>query len=231
MTSQPKNHPNVTFPFPHSNTLTIEMKEFQQAGRYIEAQTSLMKVEAFQKEANKRVREELKGRHAQEKKEIEEAHLAEFNQFEEFWEHKVKEFEEEASKAQDEMVSRHQEEIVKFEEELQKSLPQRPKDSSEVLNLKKIEDNLARQQEYLEAHKVQQKCQDMEREEQDKWDQVRDQKIRNQLNQLILKQNQELNALRKRITSAQEEQTKTRASELERYATFSQPDVLIVSRW
>jgi hypothetical protein len=111
---------------------------------------------------------------------------------------------------------RHQDEVVKFEEELQKALPARPKDSSDVLNLKKIEENLARQKEYLEAHKVQQKCFEKEREETEKWGVVREQKIKNQLNQLLQKQQQELSALRKRIASAQEEQTKTRASELER---------------
>lgn len=198
------------------NQLTEEMKEYQRNGRYIEAQSSLMKVEAFQQEANRRFRESLKAKHLNEKKEIEEAHLGEFKQFEAFWDGKIAEFQEEASRAEEETVQRQQEELVRFEEELQKSMPARPKDSSDVLNLKKIEENLAKQQEYLEAHKVQQKCQGMEREEQEKWDVTRECKIRNQLNQLIQKQQQELNALRKRISTAQEEHLKTRATELER---------------
>lgn len=35
---------------------------------------------------------------------------------------------------------------------LEERLPQNPKDSSELLNLKRIQDQLARQREYADAH-------------------------------------------------------------------------------
>jgi len=44
---------------------------------------------------------------------------------------------------------------MEFEQEINKSLSSRPKDSSELMNLRKIEENLAKQEDYLEAHKVQ----------------------------------------------------------------------------
>lgn len=44
-----------------------------------------------------------------------------------------------------------------FIEELEKSLPLKPKDSPELLNLKKIEESLAKQEDYIEAHKIQQR--------------------------------------------------------------------------
>ena len=63
------------------------------------------------------------------------------------------------------MIERHGIELEKFIEVLNKNLPEAPKDSSELLNLRKIEQNLVREKEYflynllptaryLEAHKV-----------------------------------------------------------------------------
>eukprot|EP01017_Pseudomicrothorax_dubius_P038119 TRINITY_DN5672_c0_g1_i1.p1 TRINITY_DN5672_c0_g1~~TRINITY_DN5672_c0_g1_i1.p1 ORF type:complete len:309 (-),score=117.76 TRINITY_DN5672_c0_g1_i1:162-1088(-) len=196
--------------------LTDQMKEFERAGKYIEAQSALIKIEEFKKEANRKYKEQLRSRHAKERKEIEESHLEEFNKFNEFWDKKMLDFQEEAAKAENELLSRHQEELTKFAEELEKSLPDRPKDSSEILNLRRIEESLARQREYIEAHKVQQKCNSIVMEEIEKWNTIRDQKIRNQISQLVTKQSQELNAFRQRVTSNQDESNKMRTAELER---------------
>eukprot|EP01017_Pseudomicrothorax_dubius_P038211 TRINITY_DN5696_c0_g1_i3.p1 TRINITY_DN5696_c0_g1~~TRINITY_DN5696_c0_g1_i3.p1 ORF type:complete len:257 (-),score=97.21 TRINITY_DN5696_c0_g1_i3:129-899(-) len=192
------------------------MKQCELSGKYVEAQTALMKIEELKNEASKRRKEQMRARHLNEKLEIEEAHLAEFNQFNDFWDKKMQEFNEEAAKAEHEMTSRHQEELAKFEEELNNSLATKPKDSAELLNLRKIEENMARQKDYIEAHKVQQKCLMLEQEELEKWSLVREGKIRNQITLLTNKQSQELTALRKRVSSAQEEQRKARSVELER---------------
>eukprot|EP01017_Pseudomicrothorax_dubius_P018650 TRINITY_DN2059_c0_g1_i1.p1 TRINITY_DN2059_c0_g1~~TRINITY_DN2059_c0_g1_i1.p1 ORF type:complete len:293 (-),score=108.02 TRINITY_DN2059_c0_g1_i1:139-1017(-) len=197
-------------------TLTEHMRECERSGKYIEAQTALTKIEELKTEASNRRREEMRARHLNEKLEIEEAHLSEFNQFNEFWDKKMQQFSEEAAQAEQEMTARHQEELAKFEEELNNSLPPQPKGSSELLNLRKIEENLARQKDYVEAHKVQQKCLEMEREELAKWLAVRESKIRGQVQLLATKQAQEINALRKRVNTAQEEQRKARSLELER---------------
>ena len=69
---------------------------------------------------------------------------------------------------------------------------------------------------YVEAHKVQQRCIHLEKEEYEKWSKFRDSKIKNQRCQFELKQANELYALQKRINSGQEEQRKARAMELER---------------
>ena len=59
----------------------------------------------------------------------------------------MNEFNDEAGLIEQEMIKRHQEELAKFEDELNKSIPTKPKDSAELLNLRKIEESLARQQE------------------------------------------------------------------------------------
>lgn len=50
----------------------------------------------------------------------------------------------------------------------------------------------------------------------EKWHNVREQKMRNQKIQLENKQTNELNAIRKRILTGQEEQRKARSLDLER---------------
>ncbi len=58
----------------------------------------------------------------------------------------MQEFNEQATQIEDQMIQRHQMESQKFLEELEKSIPVKPKDSAELLNLRKIQENLARQQ-------------------------------------------------------------------------------------
>eukprot|EP01017_Pseudomicrothorax_dubius_P016473 TRINITY_DN186_c0_g1_i3.p1 TRINITY_DN186_c0_g1~~TRINITY_DN186_c0_g1_i3.p1 ORF type:complete len:245 (-),score=94.23 TRINITY_DN186_c0_g1_i3:362-1096(-) len=196
--------------------LVDQMREFERNGKYIEAQSALIKIEEFKKEANRKYKEQLRSRHATERKEVEESHLAEFNQFNEFWDKKMEDFQSEAAKAENELLQRHHEETARFTDELIKSLPERPKDTSEILNMRKIEESLARQRDYIEAHKVQQKCNMIVLEELEKWNVTRDTKIRNQINQLTIKQQQELNAFRQRVAASQDETAKTRTNELER---------------
>jgi len=47
------------------------------------------------------------------------------------------EFDEEARKIEQELIDRQKEEFSKVQDELEKAIPFKPKDSSEVLNLKK----------------------------------------------------------------------------------------------
>ena len=44
-------------------------------------------------------------------------------------------------------LDRHQDEMNQFHEELDKSIPLKPKDTAELLNLRAMEDSLARQEE------------------------------------------------------------------------------------
>jgi len=82
--------------------------------------------------------------------------------------------------------------------------------------MRKIQENLAKQKDYIEAHKVQQKCNKMEKDELDRFLATRDSKIRQQRSLFLAKQENELKALQKRIATGQEEQRKSRAIELER---------------
>ena len=50
------------------------------------------------------------------------------------------EFEEEASKVRDQTLLRHDEELNQFVEELENSIPPKPKDSGDLLSLRKTEE-------------------------------------------------------------------------------------------
>ena len=80
------------------------------------------------------------------KLEIEQAYLNEFNNFNEFWDQKMNEFNDQAKELEDQMLQRHQAECDAFVEELEKSIPSKFKESSDLLNLRKIEESLAKQQ-------------------------------------------------------------------------------------
>lgn len=191
-------------------------KMCEKSGNYVEAEMAKNRINELKQQYESNRRNDLKGKHTNEKLAIEEAHLQEFNQFNEFWDKKMIEFNEQAQIIEEQMITRHQQEMSKFLEDLDNSLPPKPKDSTELLNLKRIQENLARQKDYIEAHKIQQKCNQLEKDEFDRWQTLRDAKIKNQKLQLETKQINELNALRKRIATGQDEQRKARSIELER---------------
>ena len=53
------------------------------------------------------------------------------------------------------MLNRHNEECLKLEDELNVQLSTKVKESSELLNLRKMEEQMAKQKNYVEAHRVQ----------------------------------------------------------------------------
>lgn len=127
------------------------------------------------------------------------------------------EYQAEAEKLEEETVARHQAQMEEFEKQVEESISYKQKQSSEAINLKKIEENLAKQQSYVEAHRVQKQLQELEKAEYQKWMVSRNNKIRNLLNQLKTKQENEAGALRQRIEQGFEEQKKTRQAEYEKY--------------
>lgn len=54
-------------------------------------------------------------------------------------------FDEEAKKVEQELIMRQEQEYRQIQEELDKTIPYKPKESSEVLNLRKIEEHMAKQ--------------------------------------------------------------------------------------
>ena len=104
------------------------------------------------------------------------------------------------------MSLRHDAEQQKLRDDLGNQLPTKNKESSELLNLRKMEEHMVKQKKYLffwhsyvEANKVQARIKELEVAEKGTWMNNRDIKIDTSLNQLRAKQAVELANLKKKI--------------------------------
>ena len=92
----------------------------------------------------------------------------------------------------------------------------RPKFSKDLLNLRKIQDTLAKQKDYAEAHKMKLKADALEAWELEKWHSQRQQDLLGKEAKFKVAKQSELQALQKRIQTGREEQKKQRHQDLER---------------
>lgn len=58
----------------------------------------------------------------------------------------MREYDEEAKKVESQLLEKYEEDAALFTREIEKALPLKPKDSATLLNLKKIEAKLAKQE-------------------------------------------------------------------------------------
>lgn len=114
------------------------------------------------------------------------------------------------------MKSRHAQEFAHYQAELREKQPLRPKFSSELLNLRRVQQALAKQCNYTEAHRTQQKADMLEASEMGALTSAWETKLERQENIFKGKQEAELLALVKRIQTGQKEQDKARKTELDR---------------
>jgi len=90
-----------------------------------------------------------------------------------------------------------------------------PKHSSEVLNLKRIQDTVVRNKEYKEAHTIQQKILELEEEERKTWGEERNAKIEQNMAALAKRHENEVNSFRKRAKTGFDEMNKEKSARLE----------------
>merc|ERR1739848_910859 len=103
--------------------------------------------------------------------------------------------------------------LQEFQEKLI-SKPLLPKFSKELLNLRKIQQHLARQKDYAEAHKMKLKADSLEGWELEKQQNERQQQMFKKEAAFKHKQGQERKALKKRITSGRETRKRQRQFDL-----------------
>lgn len=188
----------------------------EREGKYLEAETAARRLRELRQHEENRRREAMRSRQTAERLGIEEAHMLEFEQFNAIWEQRMQEYERSAEEGLEKLKEKHLAEIMAFQEEWQNKLPRKPKLSKELLNMRKIQDTLARQERYQEAQKIKFKA-----DEREAWELAR---LQDQLSQTLAakeqrirqKQHQELTGLAKRIQRGREEYKKLRQVELER---------------
>ena len=184
----------------------------------------------------------MRSRQIAERLGVEEAHMLEFQQFNMIWDQKMGEYEGHAEELVEAMKERHASELRDYQRRLM-TKQIRPKFSKDLLNLRKIQETLAKQKEYVfllffllylilyfsfylffsyaEAHKIKLKADALEAWELEKWHSQRQQDLLAKEGKFKHIKQQELVALQKRIQTGREEQKKQRHQDLERFQFFT----------
>ena len=174
------------------------------------------RLEELKSHEEHRRQEGLRSRQIAQRLGVEEAHMLEFQQFNAAWDAKMEEYEQRATELLEAMRQRHILDHQEFGRKAAAEPPRKPKFSTELLDLRRIEVTLARQGEYAEAQKVKLQADATEAAELERLGEARQQQLASAEAKLVARQEHELNALRQRIQSGAEEQRKARQQDLER---------------
>lgn len=190
-------------------------KNCERQGKYVEAEIAKNRLDELKLHEENRRREAMRSRQIAERLGVEEAHMLEFQQFNFIWDKKMTEYEQHAEELVEAMKERHAAELRDYQRKLMgKQI--RPKFSKDLLNLRKIQETLAKQKDYAEAHKIKLKSDALEAWELEKWHAERQQDLLGKEGKFKFSKQQELVALQKRIQTGREEQKKQRHLDLER---------------
>lgn len=190
-------------------------KNCEKQGKYVEAEIAKNRLEELKLHEENRRKEAMRSRQIAERLGVEEAHMLEFQQFNIVWDKKMNEYEQHVEEMVEAMRERHQGELREFQRKLL-GKQHKPKWSRELLNLRKIQEHLAKQKDYTEAHKMKLKSDALEAWELEKWRNLKQQEMFQREAKFKHRQQQELLALQKRIQTGREEQKKQRQMDLER---------------
>jgi len=189
----------------------------EKQGKYEEAELAKTRLTQLRQHEENRRREELRSQQLAERLGVEEAHMKELQEFNEIWDRKVAEFEAHAANLQSTLAARHKSELEAFMKKTRSDTePRTPRWSRDLLNLRKIQETLAKQKKYAEAGKTKVHADQLEAKEHAMWKAKREARIAALEEQFLHKQQLEMGDLLKRIQSGREEQKQARKGELER---------------
>lgn len=174
--------------------------------KYVEAEMAKNRVDELKKELKRRQEAESQMKFQADLEELEQAHIQEFNTFNEEWDVKMNEFHVHSAGLLRSLEEKHEQELLENREELEKKLGDNYKQSPMLISLISTQKNLAKQKEYQQAHQIQIKAQELELQEREKYLQEREKKLVALENKLIKKQETEMESLRKRIVAGENEQ-------------------------
>lgn len=190
-------------------------KNCEKQGKYVEAEIAKNRLEELKVHEENRRREAMRSRQIAERLGVEEAHMLEFQQFNLLWDKKMIEYEQHAESLVIAMRERHGAELREYQRKCM-SKQVRPKFSKDLLDLRKIQETLAKQKDYAEAHKMKLKADALEAWELEKWQQQRQAEMHQKESTFRHHKQTELLALQKRIQTGREEQKKQRQMDLEK---------------
>ena len=136
--------------------------------------------------------------------------------FTDHWNNKLTSYQEECRSMEKELLEHNKLALEEYRSYLDENLPAKPKDSTKLINIKSQIESLVKHEEYKDAHFMQQKAYELEREEQEKYTIDRAKKIENLIDQKVLLHQNEYQSLRKRILNGLDELEIQRKSEYDR---------------
>lgn len=131
------------------------------------------------------------------------------------WEDKILRYKQECTNLEQELLQKQENNFAEYEASLEERIPLAPKDSARVIEIKDMIEQLAKNQEYKDAHYLQQKLFKMQEEDEGKYAIEREEKIRNLLKEMAKEHQNQHNNLRKKIISGLEELELKREKEYE----------------
>jgi len=183
-------------------------------GMYEEARVAQNRLALLREQEKKRRAEAVRTRHIAERLDVEEAHMREFEQFNGNWNRKMREYDERTCLLEEAMEEKHSHELHAWQENMQNQFLLRPKFSRDLLNLRDIEDKLAKQKKYAEAQKVKLKADMMEKWELENLKKGWRRKFLQKQANFVAKQQQEQEAFKKRIEAGRKKQQRVRHEKL-----------------
>lgn len=145
---------------------------------------------------------------------LEESQEKETAELNSIWDDKFHQYRAACKAGEQELKKRQQEFYASEDERLSSTLPVLPKHSSELLNLRKMQELVIRQKEFREAHHLQQKLNELEGECQEKWLEERGEKIKKKLKKVTDAFEQEIQNYRQKAISGFNELKRQKAREL-----------------
>ncbi|KAG5190232.1 hypothetical protein JKP88DRAFT_299584 [Tribonema minus] len=187
----------------------------ERQGKYVEAEIAKNRLDELKLHEENRRKEAMRSRQIAERLGVEEAHMLEFQQFNMVWDRKMSDYEARAEEMVAAMLERHEEELREYQQRLL-TTQSRPKYSRELLDLRRIQEHLARAKDYAEAHRMKLKSDALEAWELERWRTKRQGEMLQREQKFKQGKATEMQALLKRVQMGREEQKKQRQGDLER---------------
>lgn len=124
----------------------------EKEGKYVEAEMAKNRVSELKQQDYDRRLQELIFNQTQQREECEQAHIKQYQEFNQQWDEDLLQTQKEDGQALAELENRHALEIETNRNMLEEKLPLTFKFSAELLNQQRIQDSLAKQKKYQEAH-------------------------------------------------------------------------------
>ena len=173
--------------------------------RYDEADTIQTRINYLKKASVDRKKRDLTAVHANEMDSLEQTYHKEVEEFNEIWEKKFSDFEEESANWEEQLRAKHAKESEEFEANIEKKLVKPGgKLSKDLLELRAVEDVLVKQARFKEAHHFKKKVDNKERDDSERFDREKNEKVMTVTENLKAKQALEVNALRQKIDTQSE---------------------------